>query len=138
MRHDLGVASTVQVLEVLVASPGDVPAQRLVVQTEVEAWNRSAIARSLGVRLEARLWELDGVPELGTGDAQEVLNRQLLNRADIVIALFHARLGTPTARAESGTAEELQGAIQRGLHVHVFVNQADISRDHDPAPTPGS
>lgn len=126
------MATTVQVLEVLVASPGDVRAQRTVVQTEVEGWNRGALARRLGVRLEARLWELDSVPELGNGDAQEVLNRQLLDHADIVIALFHARLGTPTQRAESGTAEELQGAIERRLPVHVFVSKADISRNHDP------
>jgi hypothetical protein len=126
------VSYSADILTVLVASPGDVPTARAVVQGEIEGWNRSALSRLLGVELRAKLWELDSVPELGTGDAQQVLNRQLLSDADILIAVFHARLGTATARAVSGTAEEIEGAIARRLPVHVFVDLGDIPRDHDP------
>ncbi len=76
-------------------------------------------------------WELDAVPELGRGDGQEVISRQLLDEADIVVAIFHARLGTATPRAPSGTAEELDGAVKRDLPVHVFVDVSAIPRDHD-------
>jgi len=126
------VAYSAEILTVLVASPGDVPTARGVVRAEIEGWTRSALRRALGVELRAKLWELDSVPELGTGDAQQVLNRQLLDEADILIAVFHARLGTATARAASGTAEEIEGAIARGMPVHVFVDLGGVPRDHDP------
>jgi len=126
------VSYSAELLTVLVASPVDVPAARAVVRGEIEGWNHSASARALDVELRAKLWELDSVPELGAGDAQQVLNRQLLDSADILIAVFHARLGTATARAVSGTAEEIEEAIARKLQVHVFVDLGDIPRDHDP------
>lgn len=120
-----------QVLTVLIASPGDVARQRDVIQREVEDWNRGRISKDLGIRLEVARWELDAVPELGRGDGQEVINRQLLEEADTVVAIFHARLGTATSRAPSGTAEELDAAVKRGLPVHVFVDVSAIPRDHD-------
>jgi len=126
------VSYSAELLTVLVASPGDVSAARSVVQGEIEGWTRSAFSRVSSVELRAKLWELDSVPELGAGDAQQVLNRQLLDSADILIAVFHARLGTATARAVSGTAEEIGGAIARKLKIHVFIDQSDIPRDHDP------
>lgn len=120
-------------LTVLIASPGDVLRQRDVVQREVEDWNRGRIGKDLGIRLEVARWELDAVPELGRGDGQEVINRQLLEDSDIVVAIFHARLGTATPRGASGTAEELDAAVKRAVPVHVFVDVSAIPRDHDAA-----
>jgi hypothetical protein len=128
----LGMVHQAHVLTVLIASPNDVPVSREVVTREVEDWNRGPVGRNYGVQLQALTWELDSVTELGTGDAQEVINRQLLAQADIVIALFHSRLGTATARAASGTAEEILVALDRGLPLHVFVNGGAVPRDHDP------
>ena len=38
----------------------------------------------------------------------------LIKNADMVIALFGSRLGTPTARATSGTIEEIEEMIKAG------------------------
>lgn len=45
-------------------------------------------------------------------DAQDVINRQL-PACDLVVAILWNRLGTRTARADSGTAEELERALAR-------------------------
>jgi DNA-binding XRE family transcriptional regulator len=71
------------------------------------------------VVLRSLWWEMDAVPGLGV-DAQSVLNRQLVDNADILVALFHSRLGAPTARSASGTGEEIDRAVNRGIPVHVY------------------
>src|SRR3954447_15765406 len=123
---------TAQIVSILIASPGDVERQRDVIHGEVESWNRSALSRTLGVQLEALRWELDAIPELGTGDAQSVINRQLRDDADIVVGIFHTRIGTRTARAESGTAEEIENSAADGKPVHVYVDVSDVPINHDP------
>ena len=47
------------------------------------------------------------MPRLGSGRGQGVINEQLVDDADIVLALFDSRLGQATAAAVSGTAEEI-------------------------------
>jgi hypothetical protein len=60
---------------------------------------------------------------------QEALNEQLVDQADIVIALFWHRLGTDTGEAESGTVEEIEKAHARGAHVAVLRCCRDIPSD---------
>jgi hypothetical protein len=67
----------------------------------------------------------------GTGSGQGVITKQLVDDADIVIALFDSRLGQATADAVSGTAEEIQHAIDAGKHVHVWFSNEPFGRDAD-------
>jgi hypothetical protein len=120
-----------RVLSVLIASPGDTHDARNVVEEAVLSWNRDR-ARAQKVVLLPLRWEFDAVPELGGGDAQAVINKQLVDQADIVIGLFHGRLGQPTPRGVSGTVEEIERSIKGGARVHVFFSEMPLSRDVDP------
>jgi hypothetical protein len=65
---------------------------------------------------------------------QSVLNEQLVDIADIVIAIFWNRLGSPTGEAESGTLEEIARAHDRGAYVGILrcerpVKQEEIDLD---------
>jgi cell fate (sporulation/competence/biofilm development) regulator YlbF (YheA/YmcA/DUF963 family) len=51
-----------------------------------------------------------------------------VDRADIVIAVFDSRLGHPTADAVSGTADEIQRAIDATKHVHVWFSNEPVDR----------
>jgi nucleoside 2-deoxyribosyltransferase len=42
---------------------------------------------------------------------QSILNRQLVDRCDLLVAVFRTRLGTPTPHGPSGTAEEIERFI---------------------------
>jgi hypothetical protein len=120
-----------RVLTVLIASPGDVKTEWEAIAEELDDWNRQHQYSKDRIRLEARRYELDAVPEMGSGDVQSVINRQIVDDADIVIAVFHSRLGTPTPRAASGTAEEIDRTVRLGKPVHVYFSDKRVPKRHD-------
>ncbi|MGH9231749.1 MAG: hypothetical protein ACRD0R_00205 [Acidimicrobiales bacterium] len=119
-----------RVLTVLIASPGDTVDARDVVEQTILSWNRDRSHVERVVLLPVR-WEADAVPEMGS-DGQSIINRQLVDRANIVVALFHSRVGAPTPRAESGTAEEIDRAVERGVPVHVYFAEMPYPYGVDP------
>lgn len=123
------MAFEAQVLTVLIASPGDTQVARDVVENTAKAWNRDR-ARTRRVVLLPLRWETDAIPEIGA-DGQAVINRQLVDLADIVIGLFHSRLGRPTPRGVSGTAEEIQRSHELGTRVHVYFSEMPLPHDVD-------
>ncbi len=68
-----------------------------------------------GLRLELLRWETHSRPEIGA-DPQAVLNAQLTDDYDVFLGILWHRFGSPTPRAESGTAEEFQRAYARHQH----------------------
>ena len=118
------------VIRVLIASPSDTRAMRDGVERSLHGWNGER-AESSRVVLLPRRWETDAVPELTGPDGQTVINRQLVDDADIVVVVFHQTLGSATARAASGTAEELARAREGGKPVHVYFSAMPVDRDHD-------
>ncbi|MEV3968207.1 hypothetical protein AB0K68_08715 [Streptomyces sp. NPDC050698] len=118
-------------LSVLIASPGDTASERNAVEDVIRSWNSDHTLRRK-IHLLPLRWELGAVPMLGSRDAQQEINEQFADAADIVIALFNSRLGKATKRAVSGTAEEILRARERGAAVHVFFSEGSVPRDHDP------
>jgi hypothetical protein len=119
------------VYEVLIASPGDVVSERTVINEVVEDWN-AAHAKDSGRMLQTRRWELDARPELGDRP-QAIINKQFVDDADILVAVFSARLGSPTGVSPSGTVEEIERLRSVGKPVLVYFSTAPLPRDHDPA-----
>ena len=116
-----------QLVTVMIASPSDVPEARRAVHEALAEWN-DANARRRNVVLLPLKWESSAVPELG-GDGQQVINRQLVDEADIVIAVFGTRVGQETPRDLSGTAEEMTRAHEAGKPVHTYFSTAPIPHD---------
>jgi hypothetical protein len=122
--------SEVRILDVLIASPGDTQAERDTVERALHEWNDHR-ADAEGLILRPRRYEIASVPVSGQGDAQAVINRQLVDRCQIVIGIFYSRLGTPTPRAASGTAEEISRAINKGKKVHLYFARKRLPPDVD-------
>ncbi|MBI5337087.1 MAG: hypothetical protein HZB45_05315 [Mycolicibacterium rufum] len=116
------------VLKVLISSPGDTADEVAAVKEALHGWNGDR-SEAAGVILLPRHWRSDAVPRVGAGSGQGVINEQLVDDADIVIALFDSRLGQATDSAVSGTAEEIQRASDAGKHVHVWFSNESVSRD---------
>ena len=112
---------------VLIASPGDTMEERAAAAFELNRWNAARAQRD-GVTLIPWLYERNAVPLMG-GHPQSIINSQAVDRADVVIAIFDTRLGTRTAEAVSGTAEEIERAIAAGKRVHIYFSGEDIKRD---------
>lgn len=99
------------VLQVFVASPGDVAEERAVLDTVVAELNRTW-SRTLSLTFEVLKWETNARPGFDQ-DPQSVINSQLPDDYDVFLGIFWSRLGTPTGRASSGTVEEFERAYAR-------------------------
>src|ERR1700757_2036717 len=115
------------VIEVAISTPSDT-------DEEVEAIRKSLHALSIsrgkrdGVVVLSYHWKTDAVPRMSAEGAQGVINKQLIDKADIVVALFDRRLGQATPDAVSGTAHEIKRAAEAGKHVHVWFSAEPIER----------
>ncbi|NKR65297.1 hypothetical protein GS486_18170 [Rhodococcus hoagii] len=115
----------------MLAGPGDVRPHLELIERVAYEWNRERTEHS-SIVLLPRHWSTDSVSSFSLGaDGQAEINKQLVEKADIVFAVFHAKLGTKTPRAVSGTAEEVEKAITDGLPVHVFFSEEPIPYEHD-------
>jgi hypothetical protein len=64
-------------------------------------------------------WETDSVPEWGN-HPQSILNRQLVDRSDLLLGIFWTRLGTATPGSASGTVEEIETFAKTGKPVMLY------------------
>lgn len=119
----------VDMYTVMIASPSDIPEVREAVKESLQAWN-NANSRNRNIILLPLLWENSSVPLMGD-DAQQIINSQLVDGADIVVALFGHRMGQQTPRALSGTAEEIMRAHSAGKPVHPYFYEQEIPHDAD-------
>jgi hypothetical protein len=118
----------VSILRVIVASPGDVQAERNTLANVIEEINRG-VARAHGLRLEVIRWEKDAYPGFHVDGPQGLLDPILrIEDSDIFIGIFWKRFGTPVRGAQSGTEHEFQLAYeawkeQGSPHIMFYFNQ---------------
>ena len=123
------MAFNATVVRVLIASPSDTTEARDAVEAALHGWNTSRAEREEVILFPWR-WETSAVPLLGN-HPQSILNLQGADDADIVIALFGTRLGSPTPDAASGSIEEIDRATERGTPVHLYFSTAPMPNDVD-------
>jgi hypothetical protein len=125
------VPYSAQIYPLLISSPADVSGDAGPVVDAVHRWN-VIYGKKFGSNAMPLHWASHAAAEYGVRP-QEALNKQLVEQADVVIALFWHRLGTDSGEAESGTVEEIEKADARGSHVAVLHCTRDIpSADLDP------
>src|ERR1017187_4126958 len=113
------------VLQVMIASPGDVAEERRVVTEEIYRWNdANAFARKL-VLLPVK-WETRSTPQMG-GHPQTIIDHQLLEDADIVVGIFGTRIGIPTEKYVSGTVEEIKKHVAAGKTAKVYFSDVPVA-----------
>jgi hypothetical protein len=114
---------TVHLFRVLLAAPSDVTEEHQLVAGVISEWNVQH-GDNFGARIELINWRTHAHPETGRRP-QALINRQFADRADIVIAVFWRRLGSPTGKAASGTVEEIERARRRGKKVMVYFSERE-------------
>lgn len=60
---------------------------------------------------------------------QAIINRQIVDKSDILVGVFWTRLGTPTESAESGTAEEIQQFVEDEKPVLLYFSSRPVDLD---------
>ncbi len=92
-------------LRVVVASPGDVQAERDVLPSVFEEVNRNVADR--GFNLVLTRWETDTHPGFHAEGPQGLIDPILkITDCDLLIGIFWKRFGTPTADGKTGTEHE--------------------------------
>jgi Domain of unknown function (DUF4062) len=100
------------ILRIVVASPGDIQAERDALATVVEELNRG-IAADRGLRLELGRWETDTYPGFYPEGPQGLIDPILkIEDCDVLIGIFWKRFGTPVKNAKSGTEHEFLRAYE--------------------------
>lgn len=113
------------VIQVMIASPGDVTVERNIVREEIAKWNYVNSLRSNIVLLPMG-WETHSSPELGERP-QELINKRILKNCDILIGIFWTRLGTPTGKEKSGTVEEIKEHVDAGKPAMIYFSSQPIN-----------
>ena len=94
------------VIPIMIASPGDVSAEREIATMVIYRWNAIFARANKHVLLPVK-WETHSASDLGAR-AQQQINDRVLKFCDLLVGIFWTRLGTPTGESESGTAEEIK------------------------------
>ncbi|MDR0680904.1 MAG: hypothetical protein LBG15_03490 [Dysgonamonadaceae bacterium] len=123
-------------INIVIASPGDTQAERNHILDKLEIqFRRGNHENHCSKRLIVHGWE-DLASQAGY--PQDIINKQIINKIDFVIAIFKHKLGTPTIdintgqnRAESGTVEELLTTLdntkrEKPLGMVYFYSKAPI------------
>lgn len=94
-----------------------------IVVKEIEEWNQHHWDK-LNCGIKVRHWLTDASPDM-SDRPQGVINRQLIDDTDAVVALFWSRFGTPTGLAQSGTEEEIRRAIASKTRVLLYFSDLE-------------
>jgi nucleoside 2-deoxyribosyltransferase len=115
------------VYNVFIASPSDVVIERDHVEIILHEWN-TLNSQKRKIILQPVRWEKNVYSEF-SGTPQEIINKQILESTDILVAIFHSKIGSPTKNYDSGTVEELKTHIATGKPAMVFFSKEPIDQD---------
>lgn len=118
------MAYDAKVVEVMIASPGDVASERQIVREVLNGWTVMH-ARSRQAILVPVGWETHSAPELA-GRPQQMINDRLLAHCDLLVGIFWTRLGSPTGVSASGTVEEIEEHIGTGKPAMLYFSSAPV------------
>jgi hypothetical protein len=115
---------TAEVKKLMIGYPRDVTLEPRVIREVIEEWN-IIYAEDRRIVLMPVAWETDSSPIMGSRP-QEIINRQLLEQADLLVVVFWTRLGSPTGKADSGTVEEIEKHQAAGKPAMLYFSSAPV------------
>lgn len=118
------------IFNIMIGSPSDVSeiAQKAI--DCIHQWN-TINSDDRNIALVPHHWTSSSYPSL-SNSAQKVLNSQLVEKSDALVAIFGSRIGTPTDEHISGTVEEIEEHRKAGKPVMVFFcDQISANSDMD-------
>ena len=116
-----------RVVKAMIASPRDVREERDVIRDVIYEWN-AINAEYHKVVLLPLAWETHSSPDM-SDRAQAIINEQLLKDADLLVAVFWTRLGSPTGTAPSGTVEEIEKHLEAGKPAMIYFSSVPVHPD---------
>lgn len=110
----------------MIGCPSDVKKEVGVAKEVIANWT-DLNAEANGMVLLPLHWSSNSYPVLGKHPQKE-LDKQLVEKSDMLVCIFAAKVGTPTDTAESGSIEEIEEHVKAGKPVMLFFRkQVDIT-----------
>lgn len=117
---------TGRVYRIMIGCPSDVKKEVEIAKEVIVNWT-VLNAEANGMVLLPLHWSSNSYPVLGKHPQKE-LDKQLVEKSDMLVCIFAAKVGTPTDTAESGSIEEIEEHIKAGKPVMLFFRkQVDIT-----------
>jgi hypothetical protein len=116
-----------KVFNVMIASPNDVPNERNIIRDVVYEWNivhsiqRNIVLLPIG-------WETHSTPEMGE-HPQKIIDKQILDKGDLLVGVFWTRIGTSTGEYASGTVEEIEKHIKSEKPTMLYFSNQPVLPD---------
>ena len=120
---------TANTYTVFIASPNDVIEERDAAQYIINRWN-GINSDSKNITLLPLRWENNVAPGLEK-DGQSIINEKLLDRTDLLVAIFGIRIGSPTKRNKSATIEEIEYHIKQNKPAMIFFFKGEPKEGYD-------
>jgi hypothetical protein len=115
--------ANLSLIKLAFCGPSDVSKESEMAKAIVTEWNLQH-GEARGFWLKHQHWSTDSHPDMSER-AQGVINRQMVDGSDIIVAIFWSRFGTATGVANSGTEEEIRRGIQLGRKVMVYFSDLE-------------
>ncbi|HWA08300.1 MAG TPA: hypothetical protein VG838_02420 [Opitutaceae bacterium] len=103
--------------------PGDVAKELALARSVIDRWNLQH-GEARGFWIKVHHWSTDCHPALGDRP-QAIVNGQIVDESDILVAIFWSRFGTPTGLADSGTQEEIRRGVRLKKKVMVYFSDLE-------------
>lgn len=112
------------VFNLLIASPSDVPDERVAIAESIHEWN-ALHSQSTGKVLLPVMWESHSAPSMADRP-QGIINELVVKSCDMLIGAFWTRLGSPTGVEDSGTVEEIKWFLKQEKPVMLYYSDAPV------------
>ena len=109
----------------MIVSPSDISEEREIAKSVLYRWNELN-SRFHNIVFSVLGYDINAHADSGV-HPQESLNHQLLEQADLIIAIFWTKLGTPTTEYSSGSVEEITKHIQQGKKALIYFSSKQVS-----------
>jgi len=106
------------VYKVMIGAPSDIKEEITIVEKVLQNWNSMHSEKQKIVLLPLH-WSRDSYPSVGS-HPQKIINKQVVEKSDLLVCIFGTRLGTPTDSFESGTLEEINEHLKAGKQVMIY------------------
>jgi hypothetical protein len=126
---------TNRILNVFIASPGDIVVERKIVREVCLGLNQSELLRHLGVSIHTAMWD-EVFPS--AENPQSILNR-VADECDILVCIFYKRFYTQSGRIESENLNKFLSAYDswkslKKPHVMFYFKEINVPDEDQPTP----
>lgn len=111
----------------MIASPSDVIREREIIREVIYDWNYVNSQRE-EIILQPIAWDTHSSPSMGDRP-QAIINDQILENCDLLVAVFWTRIGSPTGEEISGTVEEIKKHFESGKPTMIYFSSAPVRPD---------